>query len=46
VFLPTSKEHSFISSTLVREIASLNGDVSKLVHPYVAESLRRQYGLG
>jgi pantetheine-phosphate adenylyltransferase len=45
VFLPTSKEYSFISSTLVREIASLNGDVSKLVHPYVADALRRQYGL-
>ncbi len=44
VFLPTSKEYSFISSTLVREIASLGGDVSKLVHPYVAEALLRQYG--
>jgi pantetheine-phosphate adenylyltransferase len=44
VFLPTSKEHSFISSTLVREIASLGGDVSKFVHPAVAEALRQQHG--
>ena len=45
VFLPTSKDYSFISSTLVREIASFGGDVSKLVDPRVAEALKRQYGL-
>jgi len=39
VFLPTAKECSFISSTLVREIASLGGDVSKFVHPAVVRSL-------
>jgi len=43
VFLPTSKEYSFISSTLVRDIASLGGDVSKFVDPLVAEALRRQH---
>ena len=35
VFLPTSKECSFISSTLVREIAALGGDISRFVHPAV-----------
>ncbi len=40
VFLPTSKECSFISSTLVREIASLGGNVSQFVHPMVAEALK------
>ena len=35
VFLPTSKDCSFISSTLVREIAALGGDISKFVHPAV-----------
>ncbi len=40
VFLPTSKECSFISSTLVREIAALNGDISKFVHPAVAKALQ------
>ena len=35
VFLPTSKDCSFISSTLVREIAALGGDISDFVHPAV-----------
>ena len=38
VFLPTSKECSFISSTLVREIASLGGDISQFVHPAVVQA--------
>jgi pantetheine-phosphate adenylyltransferase len=38
VFLPTSKECSFISSTLVREIAALGGDISQFVHPAVVEA--------
>ena len=41
VFLLPSKECSFISSTLVREIASLGGDISQFVHPAVAEDLKR-----
>ena len=44
VFLPTSKECSFISSTLVREIAALDGDVSQFVHPAVVAALRAQHG--
>lgn len=39
VFLPTSKDCSFISSTLVREIASLGGDITQFVHPAVAKSM-------
>ena len=39
VFLPTSKECSFISSTLVREIAALGGDITQFVHPAVVASL-------
>lgn len=38
VFLPTSKECSFISSTLVREIAALGGDISQFVHPAVVRA--------
>jgi pantetheine-phosphate adenylyltransferase len=42
VFL-TPKEHfSFISSTLVREIAVLGGDVSAFVHPIVEAELKKQ----
>jgi pantetheine-phosphate adenylyltransferase len=40
VFLPTSKDCSFISSTLVREIAALGGDISQFVHPAVVRSLQ------
>lgn len=44
VFLLPSKEFSFISSTLVREIASLGGDVSKFVHPAVQAALAAEDG--
>lgn len=39
VFLTPSEQHMFISATLVREIATLGGDVSKFVHPYVCAKL-------
>jgi pantetheine-phosphate adenylyltransferase len=39
VFVPTSLEVSFLSSTLVRQVASLGGDVSKLVPAVVAQRL-------
>jgi pantetheine-phosphate adenylyltransferase len=41
VFLPTSKECSFISSTLVREISSLGGNITQFVHPAVVRAYRR-----
>lgn len=41
VFLPTSKECSFISSTLVREIAALGGDINQFVHPAVVRAYGR-----
>ena len=40
VFLLPSKECSFISSTLVREIANLGGDISQFVHPAVVRALQ------
>lgn len=42
VFLPTSKDCSFISSTLVREIAALGGDISQFVHPAVVTAYSRK----
>lgn len=42
VFLTPQEQFTFISSTLVREIAVLGGDVHEFVHPYVAEELRKQ----
>ena len=43
IFIPTSIEYSFLSSTTVREIASLNGDISKFVAPYVEQKLKEKY---
>jgi pantetheine-phosphate adenylyltransferase len=43
VFLTPKERFTFISSTLVREIASLGGDVSQFVHPIVADALRARY---
>ncbi|CBV43868.1 pantetheine-phosphate adenylyltransferase [Halomonas elongata] len=43
VFLTPEVENSYISSTLVREIARLGGDVSQHVHPEVAEALKNRY---
>ena len=39
MFLTPGEQHMFISATLVREIATLGGDVSKFVHPSVRARL-------
>lgn len=44
VLLPTASQWSFLSSTRVREIASLGGDVTAFVHPAVAAHLAKLYG--
>ena len=43
VFVTPAENLSYISSTLVREIASYNGDVSEFVHPSVAELLKEKF---
>ena len=40
VFMVPSLETTYISSSLVREVARFHGDVSGLVHPVVAQALR------
>ncbi|MBT8444953.1 MAG: pantetheine-phosphate adenylyltransferase [Gammaproteobacteria bacterium] len=40
VFMTPTDEYSFLSSSLVREIASLGGNVTKFVHPKVVRALR------
>jgi pantetheine-phosphate adenylyltransferase len=42
VFMTPQEQFTFISSTLVREIATLGGDVSEFVHPVVAEELKKR----
>lgn len=41
VFLTPMEQFNFISSSLIREIASLGGDVSKFVHPAVEAALQK-----
>lgn len=43
IFLTPSEHLSFISSTLVREIASLDGNVSKFVPQAVADALQEKF---
>ncbi len=39
----TDENHTFLSSTTVREIASLGGDVSSMVPPHVEAALRNKF---
>ena len=45
VFLTPAVHHTFLRSSLVREVASLGGDVSGFVHPKVEEALKRKLTL-
>ncbi len=44
IFLMPSEKYIFISSSLVKEIAALNGDISHLVPAIVGEELRKKLG--
>jgi pantetheine-phosphate adenylyltransferase len=43
ISLITDEEHSFLSGTTVREIASLGGDVTSMVPTHVAEALYKRF---
>ena len=43
LFLTPAEQYSFISSSLVREIARLGGDVSGFIHPAVQAALVRKW---
>lgn len=43
LFLTPDEHLSFISSTLIREIASLGGDVAEFVHPAVNAALKQHF---
>ena len=43
MFFTTSTEYAYLSSTIVREIASYHGDVSELVPPYVEQMLKQKF---
>ncbi len=42
ISLITNEEHTFLSSSTVREIAALNGDISSMVPPHVEKALKRR----
>ncbi len=46
VFMVPSLDTTYISSSIVREVARYGGDVSGLVHPRVAEALRAKFAGG
>ncbi len=47
VALITAEQHTFLSSSTVREIALLNGDVSSMVPPHVEKALKEKVaGMG
>jgi pantetheine-phosphate adenylyltransferase len=46
MFLMTAEENFYVSSSLVKEVASLGGDISGLVPDAVAQALARKYHSG
>ena len=44
VFMMTEKHNFYVSSKLVREVASLGGDVSEVVPPNILRALLKKYG--
>jgi pantetheine-phosphate adenylyltransferase len=44
VFLMPAFDLTYLSSSLVREVARFGGDVSQLVHPVVQRALRSKFG--
>jgi len=45
VFLTPSEQYSFISSSLVKEVAALQGNVSSFVHPVVQKALKKRFSV-
>ena len=43
LFMPTAPVHSFLSATLVREVASYGGDVSSMVPALVTQKLKERF---
>jgi len=45
MFMTPAEQYAFISSSLVREISALGGDVSEFVHPVVGKALKAKQKL-
>ncbi|QFT88753.1 Phosphopantetheine adenylyltransferase [Bacillus sp. THAF10] len=46
LFMMTNNQYSFLSSSIVKEVAKYNGSVSELVPPVVEEALRHKFQQG
>ena len=44
-FFMTSQEHMFLSSSLLKEVARLGGDITGMVPPLVAKLVSKKFGL-
>ena len=45
MFLTTSLEYAYLSSTTVKEVAAFGGDISKFVPEFVVEEVHRKFSL-
>jgi pantetheine-phosphate adenylyltransferase len=43
MFMTPAEQYAFISSSLVKEVSALGGDVSEFVHPVVGEALKQRF---
>ncbi|MGC6367257.1 MAG: pantetheine-phosphate adenylyltransferase [Candidatus Marinamargulisbacteria bacterium] len=43
IFLMTDQKYSYLSSSIVRQLAKFNGDISSYVSPYVQKKLKEKY---
>ena len=43
MFLATSLKYSYLSSSIVKEIASLGGEIGEFLHPQIAEKMLGKY---
>ncbi len=46
LFLMTSIQYGYLSSSIVKEVCGLGGDIDRFVPPEVKAALREKYGLG
>ena len=45
VFFMTSQEYMFVSSSLLKEVARLEGEIEAFLPPHVADAVKIKYGL-
>ena len=45
LFMMTSVQYGYLSSSIVKEVCSLNGDIDRFVPPEVRLALKQKYGL-